>query len=134
MPTSSTRIAALIAALGIAASLILQSGPQVAHAATRGSLPADRLHFGLANAPGNELNWMTATRIPWRYRYQYLAGGINTGGAAGDPCGANAGWQAWDAPAGQFVTNYISALLGGLHGADAEGRRVWRPGRRPRGA
>jgi hypothetical protein len=47
--------------------------------------------------------------VPWRYRYQYLAGGINTANSSTDPCAANAGWQTWNAPAGQFVTDYINA-------------------------
>ena len=76
--------------------------------AARGTLPSDRLHFGISNGPGAELNWLIAAGVPWRYRYQYLAGGINNGGTPGDPCGANNGWQTWNSPAGQFVTNYIS--------------------------
>ncbi len=84
--------------------------PSVHNVATRASLPTDRLHFGLANGPGTQLDWMVATGVPWRYRYQYLAGGINTGGGSTDPnCGANVGWQTWNSPAGQFVTDYINA-------------------------
>ena len=74
----------------------------------RGTLPTDRLHFGLANGPGTDLDWLVASHVPWRYRYQYLAGGINTGGTPGDACGANAGWQTWNSPAGQFATIYIN--------------------------
>lgn len=36
------------------------------------------------------------TKAPFTYRYQYLAGGVNTG----------SGWATWD-PNGQFVTNYV---------------------------
>jgi len=72
------------------------------------SLPSDSLHFGVANGPGTELDWLVSSRVPWRYRYQYLAGGINNGGTPGDPCGPNSGWQTWNSPAGQFVTNYIN--------------------------
>jgi hypothetical protein len=98
----------LIAAVYVVATL----APAPAQAATaalvaRSPLPSDRLHFGLANGPGTELNWLAASGVPWRYRYQYLAGGINNGGMPGDPCGANSGWQTWNSPAGQFVTNYI---------------------------
>jgi hypothetical protein len=90
-------------------AVLLPVPTPAAHFVARGTLPADRLHFGLANGPGAELDWMTASGIPWHYRYQYLAGGINTGPTTGDPsCGPNAGWQTWDSPAGQFVTNYIS--------------------------
>ncbi len=77
--------------------------------ATRVSLPANRLQFGLANDPGH-LGWMVDSGVPWRYRYQYLAGGINTGGGSSDPsCGADAGWQTWNTPAGQFATYYMQA-------------------------
>jgi hypothetical protein len=51
---------------------------------------------------------MVSSGVPWRYRYQYLAGGINTANSSTDPCAANAGWQTWNSPAGQFVTNYIN--------------------------
>ncbi|HEV2035683.1 MAG TPA: hypothetical protein VGU71_16070 [Candidatus Dormibacteraeota bacterium] len=107
----SLRLAAAAAVALFA--LLIPSGAQPAHAAihaaAQASLPSDRLHFGLANSPGPDFDWMVGTGIPWRYRYQYLAGGINTGGAPGDPCGANAGWQTWNSPAGQFVTDYITA-------------------------
>ncbi|HYT12633.1 MAG TPA: hypothetical protein VEL12_07585, partial [Candidatus Nitrosopolaris sp.] len=86
------------------------AAPTVHNVASRASLPTDRLHFGLANGPGTQLDWMVATGVPWHYRYQYLAGGINTGGGSTDPnCGANVGWQTWNSPAGQFVTDYINA-------------------------
>ena len=98
---------------GVIAALTLAL-PATAHAGAaptaiaRATLPADRLHFGLANGPGTDLDWLTAGHVPFRYRYQYLAGGINNGGTPGDPCGANSGWQTWNSPAGQFVTNYIN--------------------------
>jgi len=60
-------------------------------------LPSDRLHFGLANAPGNS-SWMQTSGVPWKYRYQYLSGGVNTG----------AGWETWNSPPGQFATFYMS--------------------------
>jgi len=59
-------------------------------------LPSDRLHFGLANAPGNS-SWMQTSGVPWKYRYQYLSGGVNTG----------AGWETWNSPPGQFATFYM---------------------------
>ena len=65
------------------------------------SLPTDRLHFGLANGPG-DLSWMTSSGVPWRYRYQYLSSGVNTG----------TGWETWNSPAGAFATYYMSASAG----------------------
>ena len=82
--------------------------PAAARAVTRASLPTDRLHFGLANSPGSDYSWFVNSGVPWRYRYQYLAGGINTANGSTDPCAGNAGWQTWNSPAGQFVTNYIN--------------------------
>ncbi len=51
---------------------------------------------------------MVNSGVPWRYRYQYLSGGVNTAGGSTDPCAANAGWQTWNSPAGQFATDYIN--------------------------
>ena len=42
---------------------------------------------------------MTSSGVPWRYRYQYLAGGVNT---------ANP-WQNWNSPTGAFATLYMNA-------------------------
>ncbi len=67
-------------------------------AAKTAVLPQDRLHFGLANQP-SDLAWMTTSGVPWRYRYQYLAGGVNT----------NAGWETWNSPSGAFATLYMNA-------------------------
>ncbi|MBI2838993.1 MAG: Ig-like domain-containing protein [Acidobacteria bacterium] len=53
--------------------------------------------LGLANSPG-DLSWMTSSGVPWNYRYQYLAGGVNTG----------SGWSTWNSPAGQFATYYVN--------------------------
>jgi hypothetical protein len=64
-------------------------------------LPSTRLEFGLENAP-DELNWMTGSGIPWGYRGQYLAGGVNTGN----------GWPTWQdrsLPPGQFALDYMRA-------------------------
>ncbi|MGH6935504.1 MAG: hypothetical protein ACRED2_04835 [Methylocella sp.] len=49
-------------------------------------------YFGLG-LKSHALNksWMPASGVPWNYRYQYL----------------NAGWENWNSPAGQIVTNYI---------------------------
>src|SRR2546421_12281019 len=74
------------------AAVPVQAAPAVA---ARVPLPIDRLHFGLGNEPG-EQTWFVNSGVPWAYRYTYLAGGINNGGAAGDACGANNGWQSWN--------------------------------------
>jgi hypothetical protein len=60
-------------------------------------LPAgwpSRLELGMMSSPGDAAG-MKAT-APFGFRYQYLAGGVNTGG----------GWVTWNAD-GQFVTYYI---------------------------
>jgi hypothetical protein len=54
----------------------------------------EHLHLGMATPPGGALA-MKAT-APFQFRYQYLAGGANTG----------EGWRTWN-PRGQFVTDYI---------------------------
>src|ERR687888_1635107 len=46
--------------------------------------------LGLKNTPPN-ISWMTGSGVPWNYRYHYL----------------NVGWENWNSPTGQFVTNYI---------------------------
>jgi len=67
-------------------------------AAVAAALPQTRLEFGLANDPGN-LGWMTASGVPWGYRYQYLSAGVNT----------NQGWETWNSPTGAFATYYMDA-------------------------
>ncbi len=94
--------------VGLLVPLPAVAAPQVAIAAGSVPLPTDRLHFGLANSPGAGLNWMVSSGVPWRYRYQYLSGGVNTAGGSTNPCAANAGWQTWNSPAGQFATDYIN--------------------------
>jgi hypothetical protein len=54
------------------------------------------LGLGLMNNP-QQLDWMTGSGIPWDYRNQYLAGGVNTG----------EGWTGWGDPAGIFVDQYL---------------------------
>jgi hypothetical protein len=49
--------------------------------------------FGLAASPGD--TWMPQSGIPWDFRFQYLAGGVNTG----------KGWETWN-PNGTFASNY----------------------------
>jgi len=65
------------------------------------ALPQDRLHFGLASQP-SDLGWMTSSGVLWRYRYQYLTGGVNTG----------TGWETWNSPTGAFAGLYMTASAG----------------------
>ncbi len=84
-------------ALIVAVTAVAPSAEPV-HAA--GSLPAspptwpsDRLELGLADAPGGAAALHGSA--PFKFRYQYLAGGVNTGN----------GWSTWN-PNGQFVSLY----------------------------
>jgi hypothetical protein len=93
-----------LALAGCAAVLLAMAPVQPVHpqASTVAGLPSGRLHFGLANSP-SDLGWMTSSQVPWRYRYQYLAGGVNTG----------SGWETWNSPAGQFAAWYMSNSTSG---------------------
>ena len=86
----------------LALCLVLAAASVVIEPATKAQaapppLPAG-LNFGLANGP-SDLSWMTTSGVPWVFRYQYLAGGVNTG----------KGWETWNTPLGQFATYYMSA-------------------------
>jgi hypothetical protein len=54
-----------------------------------------RLEIGVADQPGGAA--ALEAKAPFGFRYQYLAGGVNTG----------SGWSTWN-PNGTFVTRYIS--------------------------
>ncbi len=58
--------------------------------------------FGMTNGAG-AARQLTASGVTWSYRYQYLAGGVNTG----------SGWTTW-APNSSFASNYMteSAAVG----------------------
>jgi hypothetical protein len=84
----------------LAAALPAAAAPT--QAARIASLPSDRLHFGLANGPG-DLGWMTSSNVPWRYRYQYLSCGVNTG----------CGWETWWPGSGNFAANYMTDSTSG---------------------
>jgi hypothetical protein len=56
------------------------------------SLPS-HFAFGLGGGQGDA--WMPQSGIPWDFRMQYLAGGVNTGH----------GWETWN-PNGTFALNY----------------------------
>jgi hypothetical protein len=55
------------------------------------------MSMGLVN--GDTALLPPASSFPLNYRYQYLAGGVNT----------SHGWATWSSPPGQVVTNYINA-------------------------
>jgi hypothetical protein len=50
-------------------------------------------NFGLFNTDVNS----APASVPWDFRYQYLAGGVNTGN----------GWATWNSPPGQYATYFI---------------------------
>jgi len=88
------------AAVILLGSSVLAAAPTPAVAATA-PLLASRLEFGLGNGPG-DLSWMTSSGVPWKYRYQYLAGGVNTSNP----------WETWQDPAlppGQFAADYMKS-------------------------
>ncbi|HVH63909.1 MAG TPA: hypothetical protein VNA65_09930, partial [Candidatus Dormibacteraeota bacterium] len=76
--------------------LQVSAGSYQALATGAAALPQDRLHFGVGNS--GDLNWMLGTGVPWRYRYAYLAGGVNT----------SKPWQNWNSPTGAYATNYMN--------------------------
>jgi hypothetical protein len=72
------------------------------------ALPADKLHFGLSSH-ATDMDWFRASGAPWRYRYLYLAGGVNTADA----------WPTWQDPArppGQYAVDFMndSASVGAI--------------------
>ena len=83
----------LLALLGLGGSV--QSPAQGSVAPPTIRWPFSHLQLGLAEAPGGAAG--LAAAAPVGLRYQYLAGGVNTG----------KGWQTWD-PGGTFVSDYIA--------------------------
>lgn len=77
---------ALFFALSPAQSAVAQSIPS--------GLPT---HFGFGLEAGQGDTWLPQSGIPWDYRYQYLAGGVNT----------QHGWETWN-PNGTFALNYAA--------------------------
>ena len=77
----------------LAVLLASMSVPVRAQAPLPAGWPA-RLELGMADAPGGAAA-MKAT-APFGFRYQYLAGGVNTG----------SGWATWNTN-GEFATFYI---------------------------
>lgn len=93
-------LVALTVALTVAVWLIASpsSRPVPTPVADLPATPAgwpDTVQLGMSSAPG-DAETMRAT-APFGFRYQYLAGGVNTGD----------GWAHWNAD-GSFVTNYVN--------------------------
>jgi hypothetical protein len=82
-----------VACLGLAAAAPAAAAPRKLPPLPR-HWPSHRLELGLANQPGFAASLRRAA--PFGFRYQYLAGGSNTG----------AGWSTWN-PNGTFVSRYI---------------------------
>jgi hypothetical protein len=73
--------------------LLLAPAPALAQ-----SLPAGLpRHFGFGIEAGQGDTGLPASGIAWDYRWQYLAGGVNT----------NQGWETWN-PNGTFALNYAT--------------------------
>ena len=101
LPRTYTRRAfvALLTAIGVVCVLIAAQAPAAPVAAQTAlpPLPAgwpSTLQLGMSDGPGGAAT-MRGT-APFGFRYQYLAGGVNTGG----------GWSTWN-PNGDFATYYI---------------------------
>lgn len=92
------RAAAALLALALAMPAVaIQTQPAGVRAASAGLGLPSHFGFGLAASPsGNGIyGWMPQSGIPWDYSYQYLVGGVNTGG----------GWETWNT-SGQFPLWY----------------------------
>jgi hypothetical protein len=92
-------LAALGGALVAGIATQPRSGARAAAAPLPTSLPG-HFSFGIMDSPGGTgyLNAMRANNgTAWDFRYQYLAGGVNTG----------SGWETWNSPAGAFATYYL---------------------------
>jgi hypothetical protein len=86
-----------IAALGVAAFNVWRRHPTLVQVTTMPPVPPGwpaQLELGMSNGPDGAAEMRQTA--PFGFRYQYLAGGVNTG----------SGWSTW-APDGTFVTNYL---------------------------
>jgi hypothetical protein len=89
----------ILAALAAAIAIAQPAAASLHSVAAAVPLPSDRLHFGLSNLDGT---WMKNSGVPWRYRFQYLSAGVNTG----------KGWETWQdlsLPPGQFAVDYMAS-------------------------
>lgn len=79
------------------------SGTPTSTSSPTAALPPNmptHLAFGVMNGLGGTTllnNMRTHNGTAWDFRYQYLAGGVNTG----------QDWETWASPAGQFAANYL---------------------------
>ncbi len=87
-----------IGGLLLSAISLAPSAPASTHINSTPLIPSTRLEFGIASQP-SDLSWMASSGVPWKYRYTYLAGGVNTGN----------GWETWNSPAGAYATYYMDA-------------------------
>ena len=82
-----------------AAEAAIPPAPRVSTAPALPAIPAawpsSKLELGLADAPGGAADLRASA--PFAFRYQYLAGGVNTGN----------GWATWNTN-GQFVSYYVA--------------------------
>jgi hypothetical protein len=88
-----TSLSAIVVVV-VALALFLPLQPPAAQALPAG-LPT---HFALGIGAQPDDTWMAQTGIPWDYRFQYLAGGVNTG----------VGWETWNTN-GTYALNYANA-------------------------
>jgi hypothetical protein len=101
-PLLMISVPVVLVATALAAVVAFQPAPRGAHAAVS-NLPAGmpgHFSFGIMDSPGGQtyLNGMRSTNgTTWDFRYQYLAGGANTGH----------GWSTWNTPAGEFAAYYM---------------------------
>src|SRR5256712_14053548 len=91
--------AALAMTLAVSAAFVLAPHSSPAHAVAP-PLPNSRLEFGVGNSP-SDLSWMTSSGVPWKYRYQYLSGGVDPGQRLG----------ALNPSSGAFGAFYMDASL-----------------------
>src|SRR6266511_4977579 len=83
-------------------ALDLRDGPRRPGGGPSERAPARPLrHRGDRMPPDSSTGWMPQSNVPWDYAYQYLAGGVNTGG----------GWRTWNEKA-QFPLWYAKGAAG----------------------
>jgi hypothetical protein len=88
-------LAALVVVAGMLTGPSASVRAAVALPAVPATWPSSKLELGLADAPGGAAALRASAAF--RFRYQYLAGGVNTGN----------GWSTWNTN-GQFVSWYIA--------------------------
>jgi hypothetical protein len=100
----ATPMGAATIAVAAALQLVLALAGARPVAAGAAGLPTGRLELGISS-DATQLGAMKATGVPWKYRYQYLAGGANTSSSW-------LHWQDASAPPGQFAADYMAASGG----------------------